>query len=120
MGPEPPSEPVSRRGIVAGSPNLCSMEFSFTLLRVAKHAETLAPDAVIAMPPTIAKSQEDYREYFRALGKVTSRPVIVQTTGGARDLTPSTDLIKFLNILSPITSNAYSISESAAVTHNTY
>ncbi|GLS19929.1 sugar ABC transporter substrate-binding protein [Labrys miyagiensis] len=33
---------------------------------------------------------------------------------------PSTDLIKFLNILSPITSNAYSISESAAVSHNTY
>ncbi|CAM5762315.1 sugar ABC transporter substrate-binding protein [Labrys miyagiensis] len=33
---------------------------------------------------------------------------------------PSTDLQKFLNILSGITSNAYSISESAAVTHSNF
>jgi len=59
----------------------------------ATRAEALAPDAMIAMPPTVAKTQDDYREYFRALGKITNRPVIVQTTGGARDLTPSTDLI---------------------------
>jgi dihydrodipicolinate synthase/N-acetylneuraminate lyase len=63
------------------------------MLEYAKHAEALAPDAMIAMPPTVAKSQEDYRDYFRALGKTTSRPVIVQTTGGAKDLVPSTDLI---------------------------
>ena len=63
------------------------------MLEYAHEAEQLAPDAVIAMPPTEAVSQEDYREYFRALGRATRRPVIVQTSGGARDLAPSTDLI---------------------------
>ena len=63
------------------------------MLEYARRAEALSPDAMIAMPPTTAKSQEDYREYFRALGKVTSRPVIVQTSGGTRDLIPSTELI---------------------------
>jgi dihydrodipicolinate synthase/N-acetylneuraminate lyase len=63
------------------------------MLEYARRAEALAPDAMIAMPPTTAKSQEEYREYFRALGKATSRPVIVQTSGGTRDLVPSTDLI---------------------------
>jgi dihydrodipicolinate synthase/N-acetylneuraminate lyase len=63
------------------------------MLEYAKRAEALEPDAMIAMPPTTAKSEEDYREYFRALGRVTSRPVILQTTGGAKDLTPSTNLI---------------------------
>ena len=63
------------------------------MLEYATRAESLAPDAVIAMPPTIAKTQDDYRAYFRALGAATSRPVILQTTGGATGLTPSTDLI---------------------------
>lgn len=63
------------------------------MLDYARRAEALAPDAMIAMPPTDATSQEDYRQYFRALAGVTRRPVIVQTTGGARDLTPTTDLI---------------------------
>ena len=63
------------------------------MLEYAHRAEALAPDAMIAMPPTTAKSQDDYREYFRALGKATSRPVIVQTSGGTRDLVPSTELI---------------------------
>jgi len=63
------------------------------MLEYAARAEALAPDAVIAMPPTIAKTQDDYRAYFRALGAATSRPVILQTTGGAQGLTPSTDLI---------------------------
>src|SRR5438034_338364 len=52
-----------------------------------------APTAMIAMPPTTGKSMDDYREYFRALAAVTKRPVIVQTSGGARDLAPTTDLI---------------------------
>jgi dihydrodipicolinate synthase/N-acetylneuraminate lyase len=48
---------------------------------------------MIAMPPTTATSQEDYRAYFRALGKATSRPVILQTSGGTRDLVPTVELI---------------------------
>jgi dihydrodipicolinate synthase/N-acetylneuraminate lyase len=63
------------------------------MLEYAKRAEALGTDAMIAMPPTSGTSMEDYRAYFRALGGSTKRPVIVQTSGGARNLVPSTDLI---------------------------
>jgi 4-hydroxy-tetrahydrodipicolinate synthase len=63
------------------------------MLEYARRAEALAPDAMIAMPPTTATTIEEYRSYFRALGAATSRPVILQTSGGARDLVPSVDLI---------------------------
>jgi len=63
------------------------------MIEYARSAEALAPDAMIAMPPSIATSLDDYRTYFRALAKVTSRPVILQTTGGAPALTPPVDLI---------------------------
>jgi 4-hydroxy-tetrahydrodipicolinate synthase len=63
------------------------------MLEYARRAEALAPDAMIAMPPSAAKGVEDYREYFRALGAATKRPVIVQTTGGVRDLAPTVDMM---------------------------
>jgi dihydrodipicolinate synthase/N-acetylneuraminate lyase len=63
------------------------------MLEYARRAEALEPDALIAMPPSAAHSIDEYREYFRALAKTTSRPVIVQTSGGARDLAPTVDLI---------------------------
>jgi dihydrodipicolinate synthase/N-acetylneuraminate lyase len=63
------------------------------MLEYARRAEALGTDAMIAMPPTTGTSMEDYRAYFKALGQATARPVIVQTSGGARDLVPSTDLI---------------------------
>jgi dihydrodipicolinate synthase/N-acetylneuraminate lyase len=63
------------------------------MLEYARRAETLAPDAMIAMPPSGAKSLDEYREYFRALAQVTERPVFIQTSGGAKDLPPSVDLI---------------------------
>ena len=63
------------------------------MLEYAQRAEALAPDAMIAMPPGSAHSIEEYRDYFRALARATSRPVIVQTSGGARDLPPTVDLI---------------------------
>ena len=63
------------------------------MLEYARRAEELAPDALIAMPPTTGKSQDDYREYFRSLGRLTQRPVIIQTSGGARDLAPSVELV---------------------------
>jgi 4-hydroxy-tetrahydrodipicolinate synthase len=63
------------------------------MLEYAQRAEALAPDAMIAMPPSGAHTIEEYREYFRALGRATSRPIIVQTSGGARDLAPTVDLI---------------------------
>ncbi len=66
------------------------------MLDYSRRAEALAPDAVIAMPPTEASSMEDYKKYFHALAGVTKRPVILQTSGGARDLTPTTELIHSL------------------------
>ena len=63
------------------------------MLEYAKRAEALGTDAMIAMPATSGTSMEDYRAYFRALAGVTKRPVIVQTSGGAKNLVPSTDLI---------------------------
>jgi dihydrodipicolinate synthase/N-acetylneuraminate lyase len=63
------------------------------MLEYAQHANNLSPDAVIAMPPTTGQNESDYRDYFRALGKATKLPVIVQTSGGARNLVPSTELI---------------------------
>ena len=63
------------------------------MLEYTGRANALGADAVIAMPPTTGTSLDDYRSYFRALGKATTRPTIVQTSGGARDLAPSVELI---------------------------
>jgi dihydrodipicolinate synthase/N-acetylneuraminate lyase len=63
------------------------------MLEYARHAEALAPDAMIAMPPSAARSIEEYREYFRALARTTRRPLFIQTSGGARDLPPTVELI---------------------------
>jgi 4-hydroxy-tetrahydrodipicolinate synthase len=63
------------------------------MLEYARHAESLAPDAVIAIPPRKAKSLEDYRQYFRALCRTTKRPVFIQTSGGAPGLPPTVELI---------------------------
>lgn len=63
------------------------------MMEYARRAEEMAPDCFIAMPPSTGRSQQDYREYFRALARTTSRPVIMQTSGGARDLAPSVELM---------------------------
>jgi 4-hydroxy-tetrahydrodipicolinate synthase len=63
------------------------------MLEYAERAEALAPDAVIAMPPTSGTSIDDYRNYFRALAGKARRPVIIQTSGGARNLVPTVDLL---------------------------
>jgi dihydrodipicolinate synthase/N-acetylneuraminate lyase len=63
------------------------------MLAYAEKAESLAPDALIAMPPTEAKSIEEYRDYYRALARVTSRPIFVQTTGGAKGIVPEVDFL---------------------------
>ncbi len=63
------------------------------ILDYAARAEALAPDAMIAMPPSSGRSMDDYGQYFRALAKATRRPVIMQTSGGGPDLALSTELI---------------------------
>lgn len=52
------------------------------MLMFAKHAEKLAPQAIISRPPDLGKTEEDLRQYWRALAAVVNRPVIIQTTGG--------------------------------------
>lgn len=53
------------------------------MLVYARHAEKLAPAAIISRPPDSGRTEDDLRQYWRALAKVTTRPVIFQTTGGA-------------------------------------
>lgn len=48
----------------------------------ARIAETLAPDGMIAIPPTTANSLADIRDYYAALCDITARPIFVQTSGG--------------------------------------
>jgi 4-hydroxy-tetrahydrodipicolinate synthase len=59
----------------------------------AEHAEKLGPDALISMPPSRAKSVEDYRTFFRTMAKITKRPFFIQTSGGAKDVVPEIGLL---------------------------
>ncbi len=63
------------------------------MLEYARRAEQLAPDGMIAIPPTSATSLDDFRDYYRALCRVTERPVFVQTSGGARDIEPTVEFL---------------------------
>ncbi|MDA1314477.1 MAG: dihydrodipicolinate synthase family protein [Acidobacteria bacterium] len=63
------------------------------MIEVARYAEKLQPDAVIAMPPKEAKSLDDYRAYYGALCKLAKRPVFIQTTGGAEGIEPTVEFI---------------------------
>ncbi len=63
------------------------------MLAYARHAQKLRPDAVIAMPPSEAESLDEYRDYYAALCKAVDLPVFIQTTGGAKNLLPSVEMI---------------------------
>lgn len=52
------------------------------MLMFARHAEKLAPAAIISRPPDNGRTEDDLRKYWIELGKVAKRPVIFQTTGG--------------------------------------
>jgi dihydrodipicolinate synthase/N-acetylneuraminate lyase len=52
------------------------------MLVFAKHAEQLSPAAMISRPPDSGRTEDDMRQYWRALAGVANRPVILQTTGG--------------------------------------
>src|SRR5437660_5794390 len=62
-------------------------------LAYAEKAQSLAPDALITIPPTEAKSVDDFRDYYRALARATNRPLFIQTTGGAKGVIPSVELL---------------------------
>jgi 4-hydroxy-tetrahydrodipicolinate synthase len=63
------------------------------MVELARFADSLGPEMVIAMPPKVGSSLEDYREYYSALAETTSRPVMIQTIPNLPGLDFSTDLI---------------------------
>ena len=62
-------------------------------LAYTRHAESLGPDALIAIPPTEAKTIDDFRQYYRAIAKAAGRPLFIQTTGGAKGITPEVGVL---------------------------
>jgi dihydrodipicolinate synthase/N-acetylneuraminate lyase len=65
------------------------------MLEYARYAESLQPDALIAMPPSAEQTEAAYHDYFAALATLSKRPIFIQTTiTGAPDaLGPSVDLM---------------------------
>jgi len=63
------------------------------MVELATFAEHLAPDMMIAMPPKVGDSLDEYREYYGALAEVTTRPVIIQTTPNLPGVEFETELI---------------------------
>ncbi len=70
------------------------------MLVFAEYAEQLAPTAFISRPPDSGTTEDDLRQYWRALAAVTKRPVILQTTGGVayKGPSPSVELLKELAV----------------------
>ena len=52
-----------------------------TAAKYARHADKLAPDAIIAIPLNGGKDEAKQMEYYAAIGEACSRPLIVQTIG---------------------------------------
>lgn len=65
------------------------------MLAFARHVERLSPAAIISRPLDSGKTEEDLRQYWRALAGVAKRPVIIQTSGGTayRGPAPSVKLL---------------------------
>ena len=63
------------------------------MLAYARYAEALAPDGMIAIPPTEATSLDDFRAYYAALCGITARPIFFQTSGGAPDVVPTVEFM---------------------------
>lgn len=63
------------------------------MVELARFAERLGPDMMIAMPPKVGSSLSDYREYYEALARVTDRPVMIQTQPNLPGVEFETDFI---------------------------
>jgi len=62
-------------------------------LEYLEKAEEMKPDALIAIPPTEARSADDFRRYYASLAGSTKRPLFIQTTGGAKGITPDVSFL---------------------------
>jgi len=65
------------------------------MLEYARYAESLEPDALIAMPPSAEQSEAGYHDYFAALATLSKRPIFIQTTitGAPEALAPSVEMM---------------------------
>jgi 4-hydroxy-tetrahydrodipicolinate synthase len=65
------------------------------MLEYARYAETLEPDALIAMPPSAEQTESAYHDYFAALATLSKRPIFIQTTitGSPNALAPSVEMM---------------------------
>lgn len=63
------------------------------MVDLARFADGLEPDMMIAMPPKVGTSLEDYRTYYSALAETTSRPVMIQTQPNLPGVEFETDFI---------------------------
>src|SRR5260370_35197411 len=50
-------------------------------------------DALMPIPPTEARSADEFRRYYSTLAGSTKRPLFIQTTGGAKGITPPGEMI---------------------------
>jgi dihydrodipicolinate synthase/N-acetylneuraminate lyase len=62
------------------------------MVKWAKRAEAAEPDWIISRPPANGSSQDIILDYYRALGKIARRPVIIQSSGPG-GVYPSTDTV---------------------------
>jgi len=62
------------------------------MMKWARRAEAAEPDWIISRPPANGVNQEIILDYYRALGKIARRPVIIQSSGPG-GVFPSTDTV---------------------------
>jgi len=62
------------------------------MVKWAKRAEAVQPDWIISRPPLNGTTQDIILDYYRALAKITRRPVIIQSSGPG-GIYPSTDTV---------------------------
>lgn len=85
------------------------------MLRFARHAEKLAPAAFISRPPDSGKTEDDLRQYWRALASVTQRPVIIQTSGGVAYRGPSPSVKLLIELANAYPNFGYVKEEAAPI-----
>jgi len=85
------------------------------MLGFARHAEKLAPAAIISRPPDSGKTVDDMRQYWCALASVTKRPAILQTTGGVAYKGPVPSLPLLIELAKRFPNFGYVKEEAGAV-----
>jgi dihydrodipicolinate synthase/N-acetylneuraminate lyase len=85
------------------------------MLVFAKHAENLAPAAIISRPPDSGRTEDDMRRYWRALAAVAGRPVLIQTTGGVAYKGPAPSVQLLIELAKEFPHFGYVKEEAGAV-----